>query len=83
MLSCVRLFATPWTVAYQAPLSMEFSITTVLIQISRTVVTLFFHLAAWGVSHAFIYGFIVKQVYEENTYLEEFREITYLEEFLF
>ena len=24
-LSCVRLFATPWTVAYQAPLSMEFS----------------------------------------------------------
>ena len=25
MLSCVRLFATPWTVALQAPLSMEFS----------------------------------------------------------
>ena len=25
MLSCVRLFATPWTVAYQAPQSMEFS----------------------------------------------------------
>ena len=25
MLSRVRLFATPWTVAYQAPLSMEFS----------------------------------------------------------
>ena len=24
-LSCVWLFATPWTVAYQAPLSMEFS----------------------------------------------------------
>ena len=24
-LSCVRLFMTPWTVAYQAPLSMEFS----------------------------------------------------------
>ena len=24
-LSCVRLFATPWTVAYQAPLSMGFS----------------------------------------------------------
>ena len=24
-LSCVRLFATPWTVAYQAPASMEFS----------------------------------------------------------
>ena len=24
-LSRVRLFATPWTVAYQAPLSMEFS----------------------------------------------------------
>ena len=24
-LSCVRLFATPWTVAYQAPPSMEFS----------------------------------------------------------
>ena len=24
-LSCVRLFATPWTVAYKAPLSMEFS----------------------------------------------------------
>ena len=23
--SCVRLFATPWTVAYQAPLSMGFS----------------------------------------------------------
>ena len=22
---CVRLFATPWTVAYQAPLSMGFS----------------------------------------------------------
>ena len=25
LLSCVRFFATPWTVAYQAPLSMEFS----------------------------------------------------------
>ena len=25
MLSCVRLFATPWTVARQAPLSVEFS----------------------------------------------------------
>ena len=25
LLSCVRLFATPWTVAYQAPLSMGFS----------------------------------------------------------
>ena len=25
MLSCVQLFATPWTVAQQAPLSMEFS----------------------------------------------------------
>ena len=24
LLSCVRLFATPWTVAYQAPLSMRF-----------------------------------------------------------
>ena len=24
-LSCVQLFATPWTVAYKAPLSMEFS----------------------------------------------------------
>ena len=24
-LSRIRLFATPWTVAYQAPLSMEFS----------------------------------------------------------
>ena len=24
MLSCVRLFATQWTIAYQAPLSMEF-----------------------------------------------------------
>ena len=24
-LSCVRLFATPWTVAYWAPQSMEFS----------------------------------------------------------
>ena len=24
-LSCVRLFETPWTVARQAPLSMEFS----------------------------------------------------------
>ena len=24
-LSCVRLFATPWTIAYQTPLSMEFS----------------------------------------------------------
>ena len=24
-LSCVRLFAAPWTVAYQAPWSMEFS----------------------------------------------------------
>ena len=24
-LSCVSLFATPWTVTYQAPLSMEFS----------------------------------------------------------
>ena len=24
-LSCVRLFAIPWTVAYQAPPSMEFS----------------------------------------------------------
>ena len=25
ILSCVQLFATPWTVAYQAPLSMGFS----------------------------------------------------------
>ena len=25
VLSCVQLFVTPWTVAYQAPLSMEFS----------------------------------------------------------
>ena len=25
LLSRVRLFATPWTVAYQAPLSMGFS----------------------------------------------------------
>ena len=25
LLSCVQLFATPWTVARQAPLSMEFS----------------------------------------------------------
>ena len=25
LLSCVRLFATPWTVAHQAPPSMEFS----------------------------------------------------------
>ena len=25
MLSCVQLFATPWTVAYQAPLPMGFS----------------------------------------------------------
>ena len=25
LLGPVRLFATPWTVAYQAPLSMEFS----------------------------------------------------------
>ena len=25
LLSCVQLFAIPWTVAYQAPLSMEFS----------------------------------------------------------
>ena len=24
-LTCVQLFATPWTVAYQAPPSMEFS----------------------------------------------------------
>ena len=25
VLSCVQLFATPWTVAHQAPLSTEFS----------------------------------------------------------
>ena len=25
LLSCVRLFATPWTIAHQAPLSMGFS----------------------------------------------------------
>ena len=25
LLGCVRLFATPWTIAYQAPLSTEFS----------------------------------------------------------
>ena len=25
LLSCVRLFATPWTVTHQAPPSMEFS----------------------------------------------------------
>ena len=25
LLSCIQLFATPWTVARQAPLSMEFS----------------------------------------------------------
>ena len=24
-LSCVQLFVTPWTIAHQAPLSMEFS----------------------------------------------------------
>ena len=24
MLSCIRLFVTPWTVAHQAPLSMKF-----------------------------------------------------------
>ena len=24
-LSCILLFATPWTIAYQAPLSVEFS----------------------------------------------------------
>ena len=24
-LSCIQLFATPWTVAHQAPLSMDFS----------------------------------------------------------
>ena len=24
-LSCVQLFKTPWTISYQAPLSMEFS----------------------------------------------------------
>ena len=26
LLSCVRLFVTPWTVAHQAPQSMEFSV---------------------------------------------------------
>ena len=25
MLSCIQLFVTPWTLAHQAPLSMEFS----------------------------------------------------------
>ena len=25
MLSCVQIFATPWTIAHQAPLSMGFS----------------------------------------------------------
>ena len=25
MLSCIQLFATPWTIAHQAPLSLEFS----------------------------------------------------------
>ena len=25
LLSCIRLFVTPWTVAYQAPVSMGFS----------------------------------------------------------
>ena len=25
LLSCVRLFATPWTISYQVPLSMGFS----------------------------------------------------------
>ena len=25
LLSCVQLFSTPWTIAYQAPLSMGFS----------------------------------------------------------
>ena len=25
MLSCVRLFVTPWTIAFQVPLIMEFS----------------------------------------------------------
>ena len=25
LLNCVQLFATPWTIAHQAPLSMEFS----------------------------------------------------------
>ena len=33
----------------------------VLVHISRKVVTCFLHLITWGLSHAFIYGFTVKQ----------------------
>ena len=41
--SCVRLFVTPWTVAHQAPLSMEFSriLEWLSIPFFRTVIVLF------------------------------------------
>ena len=31
------------------------------IHIRRRVMAFFFHLMAWGISHAFIYGFLVKK----------------------
>ena len=50
-----------------------------LIQISRSVLKFFFHLMAWGIAHAFIYRFIVKQAcftpQHFNRFLE--RSLTY------
>ena len=47
----------------------------VFIQISGRVTTFFFHLMSWGISRAFIYGFIVKPAcfvpQRSNSFLEQ------------
>ena len=56
-LSCVRLLATPWTAAYQAPLSMGFSKQEYwsgvplpsLVGLHRTVQINFFSVTGWGI----------------------------------
>ena len=51
-LSCVRLLATPWTAAYQAPLSMGFSRqeywSGVPLPSPRVLYLLYFFLVSWG-----------------------------------
>ena len=56
----------------------------VLMQVSRGVVTFFFHPMAWIISHAFVYGFIVKQTCFiercSSSFLEQ--SLTYIEQSL-
>ena len=48
VLSCVRLFVTPWTVACQAPLSMGFS--RQILQFSECLASIIFHDPQTGLS---------------------------------